>query len=662
MNRLSGIDNAGELLARADRSVSSAFEFRADIQLLRALAIILVLADHLRVPYIQGGFLGVDLFFVVSGFLMTRIIVRGLRDGTFKYLTFLKRRARRLLPASIFTMLLTAIAAPFILDHNAYRDFVLQLFGGMTFTSNVILWRQSDYFSAAAELKPLLHLWSLSLEEQFYFLVPLVLMAAGVRWTRSVLSILVVGSLLACLVLRPISPSAVFYLLPTRAWELGFGSLVGMLVEQGAISRRSMPITRAFAALLLVAIPLLVNANGHPGVAAIIICAATAVLMVPGWHAPKAHRWLLPFQAIGDRSYSLYLVHWPILAFANNIWIEAVPGSIKILLTASIIILTEVQYRFVEQKLRHVAIARSHIMALAGLTAFLVVYSGLALVIQKDTFSKDLKYNDGLGYNCAPSLGGDDFPCVTRPNPRLVLWGDSFAMALSDGIAASTDVGIAQITKPLCGPFIDLAPTNDTMYSEQWARACLDRNQAAVKSLRMHDGVDVVVLGSSMAQYVAGMGEGYRAMISRGGRYQVVDASDAEVIRSFTRTVAAIRAAGKRVAFVAPPPSAGFDAARCVAREAQDKITAAPGGSCDFTVEQYRKFRSPVRRVIQEMARQANVPVVTLDDSICDASARCSVIKNGILMYSDGVHLSRDGSRFVGQSTKLGATLMTVAR
>lgn len=662
MNLSNGVGRADELLSRADKNISSAFEFRVDIQLLRALAIILVLADHLRLPYGEGGFLGVDLFFVVSGFLMTRIIVRGLRDGTFKYLTFLKRRARRLLPASLFTMLLVAIAAPFILDHSGYRDFVFQLFGGLTFTSNIVLWRQSDYFSAAAELKPLLHLWSLSLEEQFYFLIPLVLMAVGVRQIRGVLSILVVVSLLACLFLRPVGPSAVFYLLPTRAWELGFGSIIGMLVEQGVITRRTMPITRAFAVLVLVATPLLATANGHPGVAAIIMCAATAVLMVPGWHGSKEHVWLSPFRAIGDRSYSLYLIHWPILAFANNIWIDVVPGSVKILLTALILLLTEVQYRFVEQRLRHVPIARFHIIALAGLAVFFIVYNGFALVLQKDTFSEELKYNDGLGYNCAPPVDSGEFPCLTRPNPKLVLWGDSFAMALSDGIDASTDVGIAQITKPLCGPFLDLAPTNATMYSGQWARACLDRNQAAIQSLHRHDGVDVVVLGSSMAQYVVGMGEGYRAMINRGGNYQVVDASDDEVIASFVRTVAAIRAAGKRVVFVAPPPSAGFDAARCVAREAQNKITAAPGGSCDFSVEQYRKFRYPVRRVIHEMARQANVPVVTLDDFICDASDRCSVIKNGILMYSDGVHLSRPGSRFVATSTQLGAKLMAIAR
>src|SRR6188768_2722165 len=146
--------------------------FRSDIQALRGIAVLLVIVQHARDGLIDAGYLGVDIFFVVSGFLITGLLSRAIADGSFRFGEFYFRRAKRLLPAAYVSFALTAVGAAFLLDLREWQDFSRQLAGAVTFTANFVLWRQTGYFEGAAALKPLLHVWSLSVEEQFYLLAP----------------------------------------------------------------------------------------------------------------------------------------------------------------------------------------------------------------------------------------------------------------------------------------------------------------------------------------------------------------------------------------------------------------------------------------------------------------------------------------------------------
>ena len=319
---------------------------RIDIQALRGLAIILVLMHHARISFVPGGFLGVDIFFVISGYLMAGIIDEALNNGSFSFAAFYARRVRRLLPAAYATLLVTAALAPLLLDASEYRYFVTQLAGSFGFFVNFVLWQQTDYFGSGAELKPLLHMWSLSVEEQFYIFLPMGMLLATRRFRLAAITALVLASAALCVHVLRISPSATFYLLPTRAWELGLGSMTALLVRRGVLQSRPLPALRIACAATLVVVPLLADAGGHPGLPAALCCLATALLLVPGAQVGSG-KLLAPIAWTGDRSYSLYLVHWPVYSLVNNVYIDAVPQYLNLALLLVCLLWTEVQYRYV---------------------------------------------------------------------------------------------------------------------------------------------------------------------------------------------------------------------------------------------------------------------------------------------------------------------------
>jgi peptidoglycan/LPS O-acetylase OafA/YrhL len=199
---------------------------RSDIQALRGYAVLLVILYHTNLGLVPLGFLGVDIFFVISGYLITGIIVRGLRAGTFGFQDFYLRRVRRPFPAAFVTLALTLIGSVFLLTSSAWHNFAPQLYGALFFTTNIVLWQQINYFKSAAELEPLLHMWSLAVEEQYYLVLPVVLSVVPQRLWRATIATITLGSLGGYIWLYPHSSGAAFYLLPTRAWEIGIGAIV----------------------------------------------------------------------------------------------------------------------------------------------------------------------------------------------------------------------------------------------------------------------------------------------------------------------------------------------------------------------------------------------------------------------------------------------------
>lgn len=650
--------NRAEVPFSLDVSRTTQHGLRIDIQLLRALAILLVVAQHANLTIVSGGFLGVDVFFVVSGYLMTGIIARELDEGRFSFVSFYARRARRLLPAAMATFAVTALTAPWVLDTAELRDFVKQLLGSLVFVGNIVLWRQSDYFSSGAALKPLLHTWSLSVEEQYYILLPLLLFVCPARLRLGLTALLTVGSLALCLWLQPRFPSGVFYLLPFRAWELGIGSAVALLVRGGRLPARPMPLLRGLTAVVLLVLPFSVSEAGHPGWPALVACLATAVLVVPGLDLAPS-RGLAPLVGIGNRSYTLYLVHWPVFAFANNIFIESVPVWAGAVAIALVLTWMELQYRLVEQPLRTMRVGRWQVAGFVG-GGVLIGAASLGAAMLLPGRAADRAANTGLGLACAFRDRLEDLPeCRTAAQPRTLLWGDSIAIALAPGLAQSSPGGIVQATKTVCGPFLDIAPVDDGSHNARWARDCIAFNDSVLASLKRSPQIETVVLSSILTQYAPGV-EDYRLMTRNGAIATIGPQSVPAVIASLHRTAEAVRRLGKRVVLVAPPPSIGYDIGRCEVRLAEARLTSAPLGGCSFSESAYHHYRAPLLDLL-DAARRGGVPVLSLDPAIC-ASGTCRARIGTTILYRDEVHLSIAGSRLLGESMRWGEAAARLAR
>jgi len=635
---------------------------RADIQALRALAVLLVVIDHARLVYLPGGFLGVDIFFVISGYLMMRIIEGEIDAGRFSFRNFYARRVRRLLPAAYSTLVITAAAAPFLLDAFENAKFVQQLVGAFTFTTNMILWRQIDYFDSGAALKPLLHMWSLAIEEQYYLVLPLLAVLCPRRLRLPATLLLTIASAALCLYAVQRSPSAAFYFLPTRAWELGVGTAAALIARRGVTLERIGRWIRPACALVLLATPFIATERGHPGLAAFIVCLATAVLLVSGQTVRPAGP-LAPLIPIGDRSYSLYLVHWPLFAFANNVFVGPTPWAVNAVLVVLALVLTEIQYRLIEQPLRRFKVDGRAIAILVAIPVVVVAASVLWFRHAPHAGLADREWNVGLDERCAFK---DDFrreaACQSAPGARTLVWGDSFGMHLAGGLAETTPGGVAQATRTVCGPFLDLAPINGALYHRPWAESCLRFNRQVLDDLARRPEIDTVVLSSALTQYVPGAEDGsWRVLARTPGGLEEVSQDDSRLLASLAGTVQALRRQGKRVVLVAPPPSAPYNIGRCVDRLHAGLWSVFPTVRCAIDRAEYVRRRAPVLKFLDEVERRGIVPVVRFDQALCDAE-RCRVEDAGRSLYLDNDHFSQSGSRTVARRMALGDAVRKQAR
>ena len=323
---------------------------RTDIQALRGFAVGTVLVFHAASVLMPGGFLGVDVFFVISGYLMAGIITRDVISEKFCLQGFYLRRARRLLPAAYVTFAICASIAPWLLTSLEYADFQKQLLGAITFTSNIVLWQQSGYFAQASALKPLLHTWSLSVEEQYYIFLPAFFMLTPKRFWLKGLSAVTLSSYILYAYMLHKSPNAAFFLLPTRVWELLLGS-IGVLITSKSI--RSFA-TRCLlpAGFALVWLTIMPFSATHAAWNALIICTATFLVLLANDQRAGEGRLIGAAAWLGDISYPLYLLHWPLLSFIRSVWITAPPQYILLLAMAACVPLAWIVVNFVERPIR----------------------------------------------------------------------------------------------------------------------------------------------------------------------------------------------------------------------------------------------------------------------------------------------------------------------
>ncbi len=628
---------------------------RWDIQALRGLAVAGVLLQHAAPGLLPGGFLGVDLFFVISGFLITGQVLTGLRAGRFSPTQFYARRARRLLPAAYAVLALTMLSSLWWLAPLEAADLARQYWGALGFVSNVVLWAQSGYFDVAAELKPLLHFWSLSLEEQYYLLLPPLLLAVGTgRRGLRLLVVLTGASLLLGLALQKVDASAAFYMLPSRAWELGLGSLAGWAHAAGW---RMPSAARWPAALLLLLLPIVPlptwGGIGHPGVNAALIGGATAAVLLSVGRA-QAPRLLSPVVGLGDISYALYLVHWPLIACVNNAWVGMAdaPGLAQARWIAGAVSLplAWLLWRCVEQTTRRWPLPRRP-RDWAGVLAVTGALALLPLAMPSSTGTPDARRpNHGFSVNCDQWERWADRPeCRNARHPGWAVWGDSYAMHLVPGLATVAP-GLVQITESSCGPLPGLAPWRPdapagASFTRDWARQCQRFNRSVLDALAAPDAPRVVLLSSLLAQYLGPPG-GHLLRFDGGQEDDVAPArAEDELVAAVARLAATLRARGQRLVWVAPPPQGDFDAGACVERHRQGLLTLGAPADCRITKAATPALARRVTALLHRFEREAGMPVLWLDEALCDAATCRTADSDGLGFYRDAGHLSVEGSR-----------------
>lgn len=640
---------------------------RQDIQALRGVAVLMVVVFHARLGYLVGGYLGVDVFFVLSGFLITMMVTSQVQSGQFSFRDFYFRRAKRLLPAAYTTFLFTALLSAWLLTSQEFSQFVQQLIGAVTFTSNIVLWRQGSYFGGEADLKPLLHTWSLAIEEQYYMLLPAALCFIPSRhWLKAIL----IGtsvSVAMCVVVMTWRPDVAFYFFPTRAWELGVGS-VGVFLSQ--MPKVEPWAKRAFwpALALLLTLPIYPLSNAHPGIDAWLVCWATLVVILARHPWMNGSAAMSVLSKVGDWSYSLYLVHWPIFALAANVWVGETPALVKWAGIVLSLLVSYAQYTWVENPIRKSPISPSlGRVSLILCGSFVLVLMPLAFLHfspSHQDYAKIRRGNTGLSPSCAfDQRFQPGATCQSGPDPSVLVWGDSYAMHLIPGIKMELkNDHLLQATKYVCGPVLGLAPIAHYPGATQnrlWAEGCMRFNDSVIDFLRQNSAIKTVVLSSVFKQYMTP--EDFHDLVRvKLGLIEEEGAVERAVL-AMGYTIESVRTLGKKVILVAPPPAMDWDAGRCAERIMRGMLVLGNDADCVTKNADYQKKRANVLAFLDQVRRRFDVEVISFDTALRAGEGYMPVADDKILFISNG-HLSYDGSEYLARKIELADRILKGAK
>ncbi|MCY7294358.1 acyltransferase family protein [Alteromonas sp. a30] len=435
-------------------------KYRPEIDGLRTIAVMSVILFHAGFEFISGGFLGVDVFFVISGFLITSLILQELEEGRFSLFNFYERRVRRIAPALAVVLLVSVPFAWWLLSEDQLINYSQSLVATTFFASNVLFWLESGYFDTAAELKPLLHTWSLAVEEQYYVIFPLLLslFSAKKAWRiLGLISFLLIVSLIAANHYSASYHSLTFFLLPFRAWELLIGALLASLMFYQHLPKLSVAWHNLLSLIGLFAIVGSILLFGEhtptPSFYTLIPTVGTALIILSAVNGTLVNTLLrrVPFVLIGKLSYSLYLWHQPVFALAKAYSLRALTNIDYLVLILVVFLLSAVTYQFVEQPFRNrQKVSSPRLLVFYVLTSIATVAIGLyghfnvkvadRLQLQQEVLQLPSAFMgiEHRGRNCSfPSIKEDDV-CVLagkKVEPRsLFILGDSQSRVLSGAL------------------------------------------------------------------------------------------------------------------------------------------------------------------------------------------------------------------------------------
>jgi peptidoglycan/LPS O-acetylase OafA/YrhL len=638
--------------------------YRPDIDGLRAVAVAAVVLYHAGISGFGGGYVGVDVFFVISGYLITQVLAESSAQGLRSQLAgFYLRRARRILPALFVVTALTTVAAAALLQPWDLDRFGKCLAATPVFLSNISAWREGgNYFNSRTVPVALTHLWSIAVEEQFYLAYPLTLYLIGrylPRRRATALATLASLSLALCIAASYYSPSANYFLAPGRAWELLLGAVLASSKSNWTRSRAANELLAILALLMLVGVVVLYgSAAPYPGLYTILPCAAAALLIVTGRQGPTAVRRLLslrPLVYIGLISYSLYLWHMPILVLFRYINLRPPDAVQTSVLLACICLLAALSWWGIEQPVRFRSFLRSdgRFVRSAAVCSLIMLVVGLALQVSTRVEWKvpgELQVPDREWLADEAGI----LTCLDRPldrmalgelcnygpkdaqAPRAVVWGDSHGMSMMPAygrIAAARHVRVYFALKSGCRPMVGLAKESNREQSEL---ACAAFNAAAVEAINSL-APQVVILNARWTDPDA---------------EHIVQSApvpdDSDFKPRLEQTLSEIGPDRRPVCVVLDVPAFGYEIPYALA------MARLRGVSEDFLklsrADALAEFREH-ERVFGQMRQRGLLTTVDPKDLLCPTDS-CIYESNGRLLYADRDHLSKSGALYVASAVE----------
>jgi peptidoglycan/LPS O-acetylase OafA/YrhL len=626
-------------------------QYRADIDGLRALAVLSVLGFHAFPSLFPGGFIGVDVFFVISGFLISSIIFLNLETKTFSFWGFYARRIRRIYPALLLILLFSFVLGWFILLTDEYKQLGKHIAAGAGFASNFVLWGESGYFDNAAETKPLLHLWSLGIEEQFYIFWPLMAWFVYKRKAGLVIVLsLLAFSFLANLYLVPKDAIATFYSPLTRAWELLVGSLLAMYLLRASAMKPALTANSghflSISGFFLLGIGFaLINRQAlFPGMWAALPVIGASLLLLAGPNAWLNQKLLANRIAVwfGLISFPLYLWHWPLFSFARIYMGQELTVSLRVGLLLLSTLLAYLTYRFWEKPLRGkgkkvTLFLLFSVLIIGALGVNIYQRNGLGFryknLIEVDaTVTRDLTKWEHKGMyprgNCDPGfIYPEAHLCAqTIPNalPDMAVFGDSHAFSAYWGISKA------------------YAPTGHNVMLLGRGEGCLPLTQYG--EAKCQETIQHQIDWLTQSKHIHTLFITHRNHIHPNTPESELQAFEKAMRRSFD----VFLSSGKKIIYIVSIPEARIEPKLCVG--------SMPSGrkidrqNCSFPAEREVNHQRNYRSILKNL--MTDYPNIIFFDPItylCEQE-KCEIPHKGIVLWHDDNHLSESGSNKLGQA------------
>ena len=640
--------------------------YRPEIDGLRTVAVLAVLFFHAEFELFSGGFIGVDVFFVISGYLITSVILKDISKNKFSFLTFYEKRVRRLLPSLFFIM---SCCLPFVwvlMTSSDAKSFFQTFFASTIFSSNFLFWFQSgNYFDTGSIWKPLHHTWSLAIEEQFYLFHPILLIIISkLKFKKIYLGILMLISILLCLYFLNVDSNANFYLLPSRYWELLAGGIIAYYNIGHIRSYFSKFINDTFVftglTLIVYSIVMFNSSTPHPSLLTIIPVLGTVLIIIfadsIGFSGLILSNRLMVF--VGLISYSLYLWHYPIFVFSRLYIIHDLTSLNYIILILVSILLSYFTYKFIEQPFRNRSkFKRKTIFSFFSFFSLLFLTIGASghyhyeFNIDLDN-EVNLVLSEGMedAYGChgkSPKSGcliGDK-----KTSPSWAILGDSHAGSLSSELGKSleslNESGV-QLTQGGCAYTIGLKKSINN------PEACNELN-LQIRDVILNDGIKNIVISARYVRYLYETGYdneegGKESDLEDTFYYDEIRDNKKQrfnkVLIAYKKSIEELLINGKKIYFVYPVPEIGWD----VPRQTY-KLDIRDQGNFSISYKPYIKRSKPVINIFDELLKYDNFIKIDPSKLFCNiiTPGRCETSINGKLLYFDDDHVSNYGAKII---------------